>query len=154
MTDGPNRPAVVDASVAVKWVVSEAFSDQANALLNRAANTRQPLLAPSLLPNEVTNAIYQRFRRGHLTASDADAAVAEAARLLRLGVVLRASTALPRQAYAFARTHRLTTVYDALYVVLAQRLNADLWTDDRRLLNVLGANIPWVRWIATYPLPS
>ena len=96
MTVTPDRPAVVDAGVAVKWVVSEAYSDQANALLDRAADTRQPLLAPSLLPNEVTNAVYQRFRRGHLNASDADAAVTGAARLLRLGVALRAPTVLPR----------------------------------------------------------
>lgn len=49
------------------------------------------------------------------------------------------------------RAHRLTRTYDALYVVLAQLLGLELWTDDRALINTLAGAAPWVRWIGVYP---
>ena len=42
--------------------------------------------------------------------------------------------------------------YDSLYVVLAQLLNVELWTADQRLLQMIGAAAPWVRFIGDYPL--
>ena len=45
----------------------------------------------------------------------------------------------------------LPTTYDSLYVVLAALLQAESWTDDRRLLTNLGPNAPWVRWIGDCP---
>ena len=49
-----------------------------------------------------------------------------------------------------ARAHGLGAIYDALYVVLAQRLDAELWTTDRNLINAVGRAAPWVRWIGDY----
>jgi len=37
-------------------------------------------------------------------------------------------------------------------VVLAQMLDTELWTDDRRLRNAVGSVAPWIRWIGDYPL--
>lgn len=45
---------------------------------------------------------------------------------------------------------RLPTIYDAIYVVVAQELQIPLWTDDRRLLNALGTDFPTVCWIGRY----
>ena len=44
---------VVDASVEVKWLVSEAFSDQAARLIDGKA----PLIAPELIFTEAANAL-------------------------------------------------------------------------------------------------
>lgn len=35
-------------------------------------------------------------------------------------------------------------------IVLAEMLEAKLWTDDRRLINSVGEATPWVRWIGDY----
>jgi predicted nucleic acid-binding protein len=43
-------------------------------------------------------------------------------------------------------------VYDALYVVLARLLNAELWTADGRLVTQLAGRAPWVRSLRDYPL--
>ena len=72
------------------------------------------------------------------------------ARFERLRYRLLAPPGLTRQAYAFAKRHRLGAIYDALYVVLAQYLGADLWTDDVALINSVGPATPWVRWIGSY----
>ena len=144
-------PRVVDASVVVKWVVEEEFADQAEALFTRAARSRQLLQAPALLPNEVTNAVYQKLRRGRMTTEEADRAVAEALAMIEIGVELTATPSLLRTAYAFAKAQNLPAIYDSLYVVLARDLDAELWTDDRRLLAAVSAAAPWVRWIGDYP---
>jgi predicted nucleic acid-binding protein len=145
--DSP-APIVVDASVAVKWLLDEPLSDVAEQLYNDSSAFHRPLVAPSLLPNEVTNAIYQQLRRGGLVETEADAAVV---RFARLDVQLLAPPELPQEAYAFAKRHRLGAIYDSLYVVLAQRLGAELWTDDRSLLNSVGPAAPWIRWLGDYP---
>ena len=150
--DQPPSPLVVDASVAVKWVIVEAFSAQADALLTDALRAHRQIVGPPTLLAEVTNAIYQRQRRrAHgITPTEAERAVAQ---FLRLGIALLTPADLYPQAFAFARTHQLTNVYDSLYVVLAQTLGTELWTDDQALLRALGTAAPWVRSIRDYPLP-
>ena len=55
---------IVDASVAVKWVVSEAGSEAAVALL------REPLGAPSLWLSEASNALWAKVMRRELRTLD------------------------------------------------------------------------------------
>jgi predicted nucleic acid-binding protein len=148
VTEEAGRPVVVDASVAVKWVLVESLSDRAERLYEDCFQAQRPPMAPALLPNEVINAIYRQLHRGGLAERDADAAVA---RFARLSVWLLAPSGLPEDAYAFAKRHQLGAIYDALYVVLAQRLGAELWTDDLGLLSSVGTAAPWVRWIGDYP---
>lgn len=73
---------VVDASVAVKWLVNEIFSDQAAQLLDKELT----LIAPELLFAEVTNALWTMCRRGDITKAD----FAEA-----IGVLKMAPVAVP-----------------------------------------------------------
>lgn len=58
---------VVDASLALKWVVEEPYSAEARALLNRWRENRRALLAPALFLYEVTNALAKRMQRHQLT---------------------------------------------------------------------------------------
>ena len=145
-----NQILVVDASVAIKWVVAEEFSEQAEALLNDAASSA--IVGPPALSTEVANALYQRTRRRdpktRLTVGEAEAALA---RFLAIGIQLVSSEDLDQQAFAFARQQRLADIYDTLYVILAQRLSTELWTDDRKLLEAVRRIAPWVRWIKEYP---
>jgi predicted nucleic acid-binding protein len=56
---------------------------------------------------------------------------------------------LPR-AFDIASAARIE-VYDCLYVVLAEREGCDLITCDQRLLNALGAKMPFLIDLATLP---
>lgn len=144
-----NRAVVVDASVAVKWVIDEEYTDRARALLTDSVS--RSILGPPHLASEVTNAIYQRLRRRDITATEAGEALE---RFLAIGPELISPAGLYQQAYDFAQTHSLKNVYDSLYAVLALILELDLWTDDRVLLRALGPAAPWVRWIGEYPFPQ
>ena len=68
---------VVDASVVVKWLVEEALSDKAAALLDGDST----LAAPPLLFADAANALWAMRRRGDIAASD----LAEAVETLRAG---------------------------------------------------------------------
>ena len=146
-------PIVIDASVAVKWVLDEDGAEQAHALLLDSLRLARLIAAPPHLHGECGNAIYQRVRISEparrLSPTDAREALAE---LLELPIELLAPFGLYERAITFAHAHNLPSLYDALYVVLAQMLSADLWTADRRLLNTLAGAAPWVRDIAGYPI--
>ena len=115
---------VVDASVAVKWVLDEPGSEAAAALRD------QPLLAPSLLLAECANALWVRQRRGELTAEEVTARLAG---LLVAPVVLVPLEELVEPGIELAIELGLT-VYDSLYLALALRGGHSLVTADRRIV--------------------
>ena len=62
---------VVDASVALKWVLQETDSDRATMLLDRWINESKQMIAPALFTYEVTNIIYRQIGKGQLTFDEA-----------------------------------------------------------------------------------
>ncbi|MGI8826522.1 MAG: type II toxin-antitoxin system VapC family toxin [Chloroflexota bacterium] len=137
----------VDASVAAKWVLHEAHAETAAALYDDAARVREAVVAPSLLPIEVTNILWQRVRRHLLTREEADDALT---RFLAFRVRLVSPDTIHRDALTLAAVYALPAVYDAHYLALAQQLDITLWTDDQRLLNTLGGQLAFVRSLHSY----
>jgi predicted nucleic acid-binding protein len=115
--------AVVDASVAIKWLVDEPRSDLAFRLMEAE------LCAPALLLAECGNALWRRVRLGLLGRSQA----AERLAALRSAPVkLHADDALTPAALDIAL--RLDhPIYDCLYLALAEE-QMPLVTADGRLL--------------------
>ena len=131
--------AVVDASVAAKWVLNEAFSEQAALLLGYEA-----LHAPSHWRVEAVNAIWGTVYRGHLASADGR----ERASSLTLAPVIETDvTLLMADAFDIAVAAGVT-IYDALYVALAEAREIPLVTADQRLIRRLqgrpGALLQWV----------
>jgi predicted nucleic acid-binding protein len=117
---------VVDASVAVKWVIPEVLSDRADAIREQADH----LLAPDLLLPEAANALWKKLIRREITAREAARALDL---LMASGLDLRPSAPLLGRALGLARRLR-RPVNDCVYLALAQREGATLVTADRRLL--------------------
>jgi predicted nucleic acid-binding protein len=116
---------VVDASVVVKWFVPEIHSDAARRLLA----ARREYVAPDLLFAEAANTIWKKIRRKELSAEDGQRLVAD---INQISVETVSCRALAQDAHALANaTGR--TVYDAMYVALAVRLDTRLITADDRL---------------------
>ena len=116
---------VVDASVVIKWFVPEVHSDRARRLL---VATHQ-YLSPDLLFPEVGNAIWKKVRRGELSAAEGQRLAVDIAGIAVETVPTRG---LMVDAQALAITTGLT-VYDAMYLTLAIRLQTELITADGRL---------------------
>lgn len=118
---------VVDASVALQWVLNESGSAWARALPERAV-----LVAPALLWTECANGLWRIARA--LPALDAGHAFG----IIGTVPMEAVETGLAVQAQALRLGGRLDhPVYDCLYLALALARDAALATADRRFLRVL-----------------
>ena len=115
--------AVVDASVAVKWVVEELDSGQARML------ARARLEAPDLLAVECANILWKKARIGDIGARQARERLDA---LLEAPVALTPSRDLLGQALGLALELE-HPVYDCLYLALALARGVPLVTADERL---------------------
>jgi predicted nucleic acid-binding protein len=123
---------VVDASVVLKWFVPEIHSEAAHRLLS----ARHQFLAPDLLFPEIGNAIWKKVRRGELTPEDGRTLVAD---LASVAVETVSTRGLMSEAHALAVTTGVT-VYDAMYLALAVRLETALITADDKLRRTVAAH--------------
>ncbi len=120
--------AIVDASVAVKWVVNEPLSDLAIQLLQNNV-----LKAPELIEVEVRNALWARVRRNLDTAEEARQAEQEFSRIgigvLPLGILVGRAFDL-----SFELDHPL---YDCVYLAAAIEFSEPLITADQRFFELI-----------------
>jgi predicted nucleic acid-binding protein len=139
-----SRYVCVDASVAAKWVLPEVHSVAALDLRAACVRSQTTIAVPPHFPVEVVNIIRRRVVRGFLTHVEGRAALD---RFVTFSVELVIPPLLYERAFDLAETFGLPAVYDAHYVVLAELLGRDLWTDDQRLPRAVGGKLSFVRWI-------
>ena len=113
---------VVDASVAVKWVLDEPGSEAAVALRD------QELMAPVLWLVEVANALWRKARIGDITAAQASARLSE---LREAPVASLPIEPLIEPALKLA-VEIGQPVYDCIYLALALHHRTHVVTADRR----------------------
>ncbi len=122
------NPLVIDASVAIKWVIEEPGTPAALALRGRFK-----LLAPELLVAECANILWKKVTRDELSAKEAllSARLLQTAgiELLPTGSLLETATSL-----AIELAH---PAYDCLYLTLALEKNCRFVTADERLVRKL-----------------
>lgn len=131
---------VVDASVAVKWVLREEHE-----LLARRVLSSGRLLAPHLLWAEVGNTLWKRYRRRQASVEEVRGMLAD---VQSLPVTTFAHTPLLSAALDLAISLD-QTVYDCLYLALAEARNSTMVTADRRFYAAVSASV-WgdqVLWI-------
>src|SRR5262245_51612534 len=112
----------VDTSVAIKTVVAEADSDKAIKLRDDYINAVHDLIAPDLYPTEFCNVLMMLERSGKIGAGEA--AFFLKSFLQDLPILLDAIPLLPRS-LEIAQQFR-QSVYDCLYVALAEREGCEL----------------------------
>lgn len=119
------QAAVVDASVALKWMLPEPGSDQAITLQGL------PLYAPDLLLAECGNVLWVNVRRERLTKSEAEDCFEG---LSNAPIIWSATGGLAAEATALALDldH---PVYDCVYLALALDIETPLVTADQKLIS-------------------
>jgi predicted nucleic acid-binding protein len=122
---------VVDASVAIKLVVSETDSPQAHALFAPlSGDPAARFIVPDLFFVECGNILWKKVKRGEFHEPEA---LAKLAMLSSLPLELRSSKDLMERALRLA-IHCDATAYDALYVATADHLTLPLITADDKLV--------------------
>lgn len=120
---------MVDASVIVDLILD---MHPPAARIRQRLGTRTVWAAPHLLDAEVASVLRNRVLRGKLSSASALAALSD---FVALSIERFAHTALLPRAFALRDN---ASLYDALYLVLAEALDAPLLTRDRALARIPG----------------
>jgi len=140
---------VVDASLALKWVLSEADSNTAIALLQTWNTDKMEIIAPALFTYEATNILYRQVVTNKLSYEEVKKLLTK---LLSIGILLNFVQHRETSIRAMELSHRfgLPAAYDALYLALAEHEKCEYWTADNRLWNAVADKLPWVRRLSDY----
>ena len=121
---------VVDASVAVKWLIEEEYSAAADRLLEGSHD----LFAPRLMASEVGNVLWRKARMGEIGRSQAGA-LADAVSEMAVHWTGDEAVCPDAVRLSLALDH---PVYDCVYLALAHRIGATVVTADARFANALA----------------
>ncbi len=118
----------IDASVAIKWLISEAGTPEALALRNN------PLIAPDLLMSECANILWKKVQRKELQKNEA----LLAARLLQGAEIELVPTRSLLETTTQLAIELAHPAYDCVYLALAMERGCRFITADDRLLRKIA----------------
>ncbi|HHY45798.1 MAG TPA: type II toxin-antitoxin system VapC family toxin [Firmicutes bacterium] len=132
----------VDASLVVKWLVDEEESELALEILESWLSGGVTIISPTLLIYEVPSVLRKLTMQGKLTPERAWEGFQY---LGAVGIQLESSAQLLLKAWEISMQFRMSTIYDAAYIALAELRGCPLYTCDRRLIRVVDGKLPWVK---------
>src|SRR5260370_8154209 len=115
---------VVDASLAIKWVLSEPDSSAAITLLAKWNTENTEVVAPALFAYEATNILYRQVVTGKLTYDETKKLLIK---LFSIGIVLRFShyNDISTQAMGFRHRFGFPAAYHSHYFALPDPTRRD-----------------------------
>lgn len=120
---------VVDASVIIKWFIPEVHAIFANRVLQK----NWSLLVPDLTFSEVGNILWKKCRRKELTINIATEILND---FKKMPLCVHSSEDLLSTAWQIATQYQCT-LYDSMYLALAQTEGCLFITADQTLCNIL-----------------
>ena len=136
---------VVDASVAIKWVVREPGTDEAMSLLKIFEARHVKLVAPRQIAEEVASALSKAFRQKRISKREAEHAFQE---FEAHAPKLNDDVNLVGLALALSLQHQIS-LWDCLYLALAIDEGADLITADQRFYRSVSRHYPFVKLLGS-----
>ena len=140
---------VIDASVAIKWVMQgESHRRQARKLLRESVEVEIRLIAPPLFESETESVIQEEVFLKHVSFAEANGALHA---LDRAGVQIVYDPRVKERARQIARRFNQRRVYDATYAALAEVRSCEFWTADRAFYEAVRVELKFVRYLSDYP---
>jgi predicted nucleic acid-binding protein len=136
------KSLVVDASFAFKLILPGARQASSQGLVTEWKRAGYRLCAPTLWIYEITSALCKAVHFAALTPDQGQ-------RALMLALKLDVQPVPPddvqaRLAFDWTVCLKRAVAYDSFYLALAETMECELWTADKRLCNAVDQ--PWVRW--------
>ena len=136
---------VVDASVCLKWFVSEIYANHALRLLSG----NMELHAPDLIFSEIGNILWKKWKRSEIDAEDIYSLIGD---FKAVDLIIYRTDKLMNMAWDIARKYD-RSFYDSLYIALAVKHECRVVTADLKLYNALKPTSlkKHVLWIEDIP---
>jgi len=136
---------VIDASIAVKWVVNdEDFCEESLKLLYDTRSKDIALIGPPLLIYEVESVLQRRFVRNLVSLETVESSL-EA--FYAVGVRIVSHPDMVLRAREIARQFKQENVYDSIYAALAELRGCEFWTADRRFYEPVKFGLSFVKYL-------
>jgi len=138
---------VLDASVALKWVLPEAGADKARQLRDEFHRQLHELLAPDIFAAEIAHALTRAERKRIIPLGYAKGFLAD---------IMQTPPAFHPYLPLLARATDISSqmrrgIYDCLYVALADQEGCQMVTADSRLISVLEKEYPSIIDLSSLP---
>jgi predicted nucleic acid-binding protein len=134
----------VDANFVVKLINSSSETSPYLKLWDNWEQNQTQIIAPTLLCYEVTNVFHRMQLAKQLLNTEAQESLNNA---LNLPIQFYGDWQLHQQAWNIAQQFNLPATYDAHYLALAQRFQADFYTGDKRLFNKVHSFLLWIHLV-------
>lgn len=137
----------IDANLLILALLPFPHSDRADALLEACRRNRIALVAPALFAFEVSSTLHRLRLLGQITPEAEELAFKH---FLSIQVHLSSHPRIFPLARQLAQRFHQSRTHQMAYVALADLHGCDLWTADRRLVQTVGAELPFVRWVGDF----
>ena len=141
------RLKVADASLVVKWLVEEEDSGKALAIHQGWVASGVRIAAPHLMLAEVANALHRKVVDGEF---ELESATRTLENLSALEIEFHNPPNIHAGALRLADQLDQGAVYDSIYLALAERLDCELWTADRRFYRAARGFSDRIRWLGDF----
>ena len=131
----------VDSNFVVRLVSNSSEKSIYLRLWDEWEEQKCTIIAPTLLCYEITNVFHRMTIAGQILEAEAETLLGNG---LELSINYYGDRFLHHQAIEIARQFNLPATYDAHYLALSQRFNADFYTGDKRLFNNIKSVFDWV----------
>jgi predicted nucleic acid-binding protein len=138
---------VLDSSVAFKWLVVETDTDKARRLRDAYRHGIHELVSPDIFPVELGHALTRAERQARIMPPEAARFWADA---MKTAPRLQASLPFTPRAIAISSQMRVS-VYDCLYLALAEQEQCAFVTADDRLVRTLQPHFPFIVPLSSLP---
>lgn len=130
---------VIDTSVAVKWFIVQPYYEQAIEILDLFEQNKCKLYVPSTIYLEFTNVLWKYKKI--LSLDEIQTILTE---FLKLDLIVHEHVHLLKGALNIAFKHD-RSVYDSIFLYLAQEVEADFVTSDEKLVNAVAKDLKFVK---------
>jgi predicted nucleic acid-binding protein len=136
---------VVDANLAVNTALN--LSEKLERFWKHINQEQITPCAPRLWMSETTSAVRAYLARKQINAEEAEQAL-HTIHALRVEIIDE-DKALCQRAFELAGMLGQSKTYDAFYLAVAEKMDAEFWTADERLRNRCrdDLGLEWVHWI-------
>lgn len=134
----------VDASLVLAFLLrDEEYTEEVTSLFLAWRESQETLIAPDLFPFEVVSGLRLAVFSSRISAAEGDEVYT---RFQRMPIELRRPHTLFDRTWDIGKRMRPPRLYDASYLALAELEDCDVWTADRRFVNLVAGRSPRLKW--------